>query len=90
MTGEASMPPVEPIPMAMTPPRFSRDLLSLQEQMAALRAQMDGRTRVTEPTPADQVLAKAIELQTEAISMALKSKETRHSTIKVSPAQRSA
>ena len=75
----------------LTPPKKSDELRILQEQVAAMRARLErldstdrGVAGVSSTTP-DQVLAKAIEMQTEAIAQALKAKETRHSTIKVSP-----
>ena len=64
----------------MTPPKGSTELEELREQVHAMRAMM-----TTSASGAGDALARAIELQTEAIGIALRAKETRHSTIKVSP-----
>ena len=68
-----------------TPPRRTADR-TLEQEVAHLRARLQVAEAPRLPGgAAENALAKAIELQTEAIALALKSKEVRHSTIKVSP-----
>jgi hypothetical protein len=58
----------------------------LEQEVAYLRDRLRQAEAERQPDSSAQgVLAKAIELQTEAIAQALKSKDGRHSTIKVSP-----
>jgi hypothetical protein len=67
-----------------SPPRA--DDRTLVEEVAYLQDRLRRAEADRGSGPGGQdVLAQAIALQTEAIAQALKSKETRHSTIKVSP-----
>ncbi len=80
-------PPRGSVPdfVALTPPRNAGGR-TLEQEVAYLRDRL--RLAETERQPdsmSQSVLAKAIELQTEAISQVPKSKDGRHSTIKVSP-----
>ena len=66
------------------PPRTAER--TLEQEVAYLRGKLqESEDRRPPGGAAENALARAIELQTEAIAQALKSKEVRHSTIKVSP-----
>ena len=69
------------VPLAFTPPRKA-EVDMLRDEVQTLRAQLTGSPGGTET---ENTLAKATSLQTEAIAAALRTKEQKHSVVKITP-----